>query len=170
MRRTKATHLLNVYVSKRNQLFEFLKKNLQSVHDFGWKSTFQLVWRKDIDEVEAKQGLATQRFGYEYQAVKEVPVRYAYQFDSYSVYYRLFFVHFSAGQFRPKACGALSFEGEKLSFRSKNTSFFIKVWTPARTSTTWTRGAGNKFNTDSGRRQFMLSVDIFLIGGKLVNN
>jgi len=37
-----------------------------------------------------------------------------------------FFVHFSAGQFRPKACGALSFEGEKLSFRSKNTSFFIK--------------------------------------------
>ena len=77
MRRTKATHLLNVYVSKRNQLFEFLKKNLQSVHDFGWKSTFQLVWRKDIDEVEAKQGLATQRFGYEYQAVKEVPVRYA---------------------------------------------------------------------------------------------
>ena len=37
-----------------------------------------------------------------------------------------FFVHFSAGQFRPKACGALSFEGEKLSFRSKNTSFFHK--------------------------------------------
>ena len=41
-------------------------------------------------------------------------------------YTRLFFVHFSAGQFRPKACGALSFEGEKLSFRSKNTSFFHK--------------------------------------------
>ena len=44
------------------------------------------------------------------------------------------------------------------------------MWTPARTSTTWTRGAGNKFNTDSGRRQFMLSVDIFLIECKLVNN
>ena len=43
-RRKKATHLLNVFVSKRNQLFEFLKKNVHSVHDFGWKSTFQVPW------------------------------------------------------------------------------------------------------------------------------
>ena len=49
-----------------------------------------------------------------------------YLFQDLSNYIRLFFVHFSAGQFRPKAYGVLSFEGEKLSFRSKNTSFFHK--------------------------------------------
>ena len=35
-----------------------------------------------------------------------------------------FFVHFFAGSLRPAACGALSFQGEKLSFGSKNISFF----------------------------------------------
>jgi hypothetical protein len=33
-----------------------------------------MIWRKDIDDIEAKQGLAMQRFGYEYQACIEFPV------------------------------------------------------------------------------------------------
>ena len=36
----------------------------------------------------------------------------------------IFFVHFFAGSLRPEACGALSFQGKKLSFESKNISFF----------------------------------------------
>ena len=40
------------------------------------------------------------------------------------MYYRHFFVHFFAGSLRPAACGALSFQGKKLSFGSKNISFF----------------------------------------------
>jgi hypothetical protein len=39
-----------------------------------FRSKFQLFWRKDIDDVEAKQGLAMQRFGYEYQALISFPV------------------------------------------------------------------------------------------------
>ena len=35
-----------------------------------------------------------------------------------------FFVHFSAGQLRPMACGTLSFEGKNVSSLSKNASFF----------------------------------------------
>jgi hypothetical protein len=38
------------------------------------RSNFQLIWRKDIDDIEAKQGLAIQRFGYEYQALISFPV------------------------------------------------------------------------------------------------
>ena len=36
-----------------------------------------------------------------------------------------FFVHFSEGQLRPVACGALSFEGKNVSFLGKNASFFL---------------------------------------------
>ena len=36
------------------------------------------------------------------------------------------FVHFFAGSLRPAACGALSFQGKKLSFGSKNISFFTQ--------------------------------------------
>ena len=35
-----------------------------------------------------------------------------------------FFVHFSAGQLRPMACGTLSFEGKNVSSLGKNASFF----------------------------------------------
>ena len=35
------------------------------------------------------------------------------------------FVHFFAGSLRPAACGALSFQGKKLSFGNKSASFFI---------------------------------------------
>ena len=34
-----------------------------------------------------------------------------------------FFVHFSEGQFRPEACGALSFEGKNVSFLGKKYQF-----------------------------------------------
>ena len=36
-----------------------------------------------------------------------------------------FFVHFSAGQLRPMACGTLSFEGKNVSSLGKNASFFL---------------------------------------------
>ena len=70
----KAKHLLNIFISKGNQLYEFLKINLHHTEDFGWKSTLQLTWRRDINTVEARQGLAFQKFGYEYQSVDSVPV------------------------------------------------------------------------------------------------
>ena len=68
----KARNLLNIFLSKRNQLFLFLQKNITSSDDFGWKSSFRLVWRKDHDDVEARQGCSLQKFGYEYQAALKV--------------------------------------------------------------------------------------------------
>lgn len=70
----KARNLLNLYLSKRNQLFGFIQKNVTSSQDFGWKSAFRLVWRRDHDEIEARQGYASQKFGYEYQAALRVPL------------------------------------------------------------------------------------------------
>jgi dynein heavy chain len=72
--RRKSRNLLNLLLSKRNQLYMFLQKNITSSGDFGWKSSFRLIWRKDHDDVEARQGFASQKFGYEYQAAMTVPI------------------------------------------------------------------------------------------------
>ncbi len=70
----KASNLLNLYLSKRNQLFNFLQKNVTSCGDFAWKSSFRLIWKRDHDDIEARQGYAIQKFGYEYQAAFRVPL------------------------------------------------------------------------------------------------
>ena len=38
----KARNLLNIFLSKRQQLFLFLQKNITSSGDFGWKSSFRV--------------------------------------------------------------------------------------------------------------------------------
>ena len=70
----KATNLLNLYLSKRNQLFSFLQKSVTSSGDFAWKSSFRLFWKREHDNIEARQGYAMQRFGNEYQAAFKVPL------------------------------------------------------------------------------------------------
>ena len=70
----KAQNLLNLYLSKRNQLFSFLQKNVTSSVDFAWKSSFRLFWKREHDNIEARQGYAMQRFGNEYQAAFKVPL------------------------------------------------------------------------------------------------
>ena len=70
----KAKNLLNLYLSKRSQLFHFLQKNVTSCEDFAWRSSFRLIWKKDHDDVEARQGQAVQKYGYEYQAAFNIPL------------------------------------------------------------------------------------------------
>ena len=70
----KARNLLNIFLSKRNQLFGFLQKNITSSGDFGWKSSFRLVAKRGHDDIEARQGHSVQKFGNEYQAAFTVPI------------------------------------------------------------------------------------------------
>ena len=49
-------------------------QNAQSILVLHSRSNFQLIWRKEIDDIEARQGLAVQKFGYEYQALISFPV------------------------------------------------------------------------------------------------
>ena len=70
----KLKNFLSLLLSRRRQLYLFLQKNITSTGDFGWKSTFRLVWKKEQDEVEARQGLGVQKFCHEYQAAMSVPI------------------------------------------------------------------------------------------------
>ena len=70
----KAKNLLNLYLSKRNQLFGFLQKSVTTSGDFAWKSSFRLFWKREHDNIEARQGYAMQRFGNEYQAAFKIPL------------------------------------------------------------------------------------------------
>ena len=126
----KVKHLLNIFISKRNQLYEFLKINLHSIEDFGWKSTFQLVWRRDINTVEARQGLAIQKFGYEYQSVDSVPVdsdisdrvRYA----MFSALHEYKPIYLQGGVFNGKTTSIIQLSirlGRLLLFLNLNSSF-----------------------------------------------
>jgi hypothetical protein len=126
----KSKHLLNIFISKRNQLYEFLNINLHSTEDFGWKSTFQLIWRRDINTVEARQGLALQKFGYEYQSVDSVPVdsdisdrvRYA----MFSALHEYKPIYLQGGVFNGKTTSIIQLSirlGRLLFFLNLNSSF-----------------------------------------------
>ena len=126
----KSRHLLNIFISKRNQLYEFLKINLHSTEDFGWKSTFRLIWRREINSVEARQGLACQKLGYEYQSVDSVPVdsdisdrvRYA-MFSALHTYKP---IYLQGGVFNGKTTSIIQLSirlGRLLLFLNLNSSF-----------------------------------------------